>query len=788
MEITYESAKDYQNKLFSLLILLLLICFVAIGNLFWLAHDTRPSSWDQSTHLVLSIKYMNILTNPSMGMFRQLLDVSSYYPPFYHLSLIPSLLFFGVSPHSAAMVNILYLGLLIIFTYKIGARLFDRQTGLLAAFVVSMYQFLIYLSRSPLIEVALTALVVMAIYFLLCTQDFSRRQPAIMFGIIFGLGMLTKWTFFFFLMVPLLVAIINVGRRLDRPFRAFLYLLAMIILAAAGLFLAWVYQIIILVLIILVARNFWTICRSSESASLSVKNILLAFLIACVICIPWYSYNLVKLAMHITSNLGQIAVAEGDPVILTLGSFLYYAGALVDQTQLVFLVLFLVGLVIFLIKWDKKNLILLEWLVIPYLVFVLLRNKDMRFTVPYLPAVSIISVAWLSRLKKVSLKKIIIAVIFIIGIGQFFLFSYTMKYFPPKVALNTPVYKLGLYASYPPKQENWQHKEIFEAIEKDFQHWDKPFALVRVISNYNYFHGESFEVYTMGNKLPIYPMGYQGKLGEFTDYLIYKTGDQGPPFTIQHYDQANKEINSSDPAFTSLFKVMDEVFLPDGSKAIIYKREAKPEEDVKINEVQEKLKEWLTFNLGVNGSINLQVIPFSFQDTARGHFRRIIIRIDEAKIKELKIKKAEFELEDVWLSLYHLRYRNECLLLSVKSIKPAMVITENDIEDFLSSKIAIQNIQSLKVSLKDGLLIITGMMKWHGLSLPLTIRGDIALKHNKEVIITRIQEIAWGPFRIPGFMYWALMNRTFSLRPTPDWSMETEIKEISINNRMITVR
>lgn len=788
MYITYESAKALRDELFTVLILSLLISFLAGANLFWLANDTRPPSWDQSTHLILSIKYFKIFSAPSRDIFKRLLDVSSYYPPFYHLSLIPSLWLFGISHNSAAIVNILYLALLVIFTYKIGAYLFDQQTGLLAAFVVSMYQFLIYLSRSCLIDVALAAFVVMTLYFLLRAENFYHTKPTLIFGLLFGVGMLTKWTFLFFLLVPLIIAIVKVIRRLERPLNFVVYLIIFIFLVKCEVFLIWPYKIAALLLLILTGWRLWSISRSNEVAYLSLKNILCAFLVAFIIAAPWYLYNLVKLARHITANVGQIAVAEGDPSILSLKSLFYYLGALSDQVQLVFFILFLLGFVWLFIKWDKKNSLLLQWFLVPYLIFVLVRNKDPRFTVPYLPAVSIISVFWIANLDKKYLKNIIIYSILIIGIGQFFLFSYKIKYFPPKVELKTPVYNLSLYSAYPPLEENWQHKEIFNAITIDFKQWNKLFALVRVLSNYSYFHGESFEVYTIANELPIYPIGYRRNLGEFTDYLIFKTGDRGPAFSIRHYDEAVKEIETSDPAFTSVFTVLEEVSLPDGSKGIIYKRKVKSQENVSLPEVELKLTELLGDRLLIKEGLKIEITPFSPEDTAKGRFEKIIIRLDKTRVQGLAVEKAEAELEDVRLSLYHLWYKDQIVLFSVRKLHPSLIIDEGDLKDFLNAKIENRYIEDLEVSLQNGLIIITGHLKWHGLYLPVNITSSISLDDKQHAILTRIKQVAVGPFRIPGFLYGALVNRTFTLWPTSDWSMPTEIREIETKDGKLIIQ
>ena len=788
MYLSYEDAEARKNRTLNKLILFLLICFLAISNIVWLANDTRPPSWDQSTHLHLSVEYLEIISNPSWDIVSRLLNVSSYYPPFYHLSLIPSHLIFGVCNHLAALINIIYLALIVIFTYKIATHFFDTQTGLLAAFFISMYQFLIYLSRSCLIDVALTALVVMSIYYLLRTENFNNRNYSVIFGILFGIGMLTKWTFLFFLFAPLLLVLVRVVKYLKKPFIFIIYLTSLIFLIIAGMFLIFPYNLLIFIMAVFVGWRLLSVSRENDELFLNIKNIFLSALVAFIISAPWYLYNLIKLVRHITSNVGQIAVAEGDPSLLSFSSFLYYFRELSVQIQFIFFVLFLIGIVFFFVKWNKKKTLLVLWLFIPYIIFIFVRNKDPRFTVPYLPAVSIISVAWLSMLRNKNLRRVIIGLIIVIGIRQFFLFSYNIKGFPQEATLNTPLYNFSLYSCYPPLREDWKHKEIFTAIAENSESSGRPFALVRVLSNYQYFHGESFEIYTLANNLPIYPIGYRKNLGEFTDYIIFKTEDRGPAFSITHYDEALKQIENNDIVFTGAFTTLKEVSLPDGSQGIVYKRDVKPCKEMKLNEIEARLKQVLISFLQAGQDLNVEIIPFSENATSKGRFKKIVIKADNTKIKGVSIGRMYVELEDIWLNLYNLMKKNELLLFSLDKLTPELVINEDDLQDLIKKRNKLGNIKNLKISLNDGLIKLTGTLNLAGMDFPFNVTGKIILDRDKNAIFTRVKRINLGPFKLPSFLYNSILKREFSLHPTADWALETNINQIMVDKGKFVLR
>ncbi|MFH1784209.1 MAG: glycosyltransferase family 39 protein [bacterium] len=788
MDIAYEDLKKQRDRVVATLLLFVLVCFLAITNLIWLANDSRPPSWDQSTHLRLSIEYFDIITQPSLDMFGRLLDVSSYYPPFYHITLIPSHLLFGVSHSGAAMTNIFYLALAAFFTYKIGKHFFDSTVGLVAAFLVSMYQFPIYLSRSCLIDVALMAIVTMTIYFLIMSEDFSRRDHSIIFGILFGIGMLTKWSFLFFLIIPVSLVKVRIFQRIEGKLLFYLYSVLFLLSVFMCLFFALPYNLIFIFGAFFVLWRLAKLSKANFEVHENIKNLCMAAWASFVIAGPWYLHNFTKLFRHVTSNVGTIAVSEGDPSLFSLSSVFYYFKELAIQVQLVFFILFIIGLVIFLVKWKKERILLLLWIVAPYIILILVRNKDARFSIPYLPAVSIISVAFISLIEKKLVKKLIIACILIVGVTQYLLFSFSFSAFPSRVGFSTPIGNLSLYSSYVPKDEDWMHREIFSKIVRDSNSSGRPFALVRVVSNHPYFHSSSFEIYTLVNKLAAYPISYNKNVGEFTDYLIYKTGNRGPAFTVPHYDEVVHKIEKKEASFANMFSVLDEFALPDGSTGIVYKRDIKPVEDVSIDQIRAELKKSLASLMGVREGLNVDIIAFSQTRTKQGKFKKVIISAENIIINGVGVEKMRVEVGDLWLSIGELMERSNILVFGIEQISPEIVISEQSLKNFVLAKDKNKVLKDTEVFLRDGLLQITGNVRIAGLRLPVLVEGSVYIDRDKNALITRVKTLRAGPFVLPAFLYGSFVNREFSLEPTADWALRTNIKEVVIDDGKLILR
>ena len=82
-----------KNKYCPYLILCTIFIFQVILDSYYILTDTRVLAWDESVHLSLSLVYYKLIV---AGKLLEIIGLSGYYPPFYHLSTIP-LYVFGIS-------------------------------------------------------------------------------------------------------------------------------------------------------------------------------------------------------------------------------------------------------------------------------------------------------------------------------------------------------------------------------------------------------------------------------------------------------------------------------------------------------------------------------------------------------------------------------------------------------------------------------------------------------------------------------------------------------------------
>lgn len=118
----------------------MIILVLIIGLILRLIAITQSLWLDEGINVIFarSLSYKELIFNYSLGDF---------HPPLYHVLLKSWILFFGSSEISVRMPSVL-LGLGVIYmAYKIGQKLYDTKTGLIASILTATGPLLIYYSQ-----------------------------------------------------------------------------------------------------------------------------------------------------------------------------------------------------------------------------------------------------------------------------------------------------------------------------------------------------------------------------------------------------------------------------------------------------------------------------------------------------------------------------------------------------------------------------------------------------------------------------------------------------------------
>lgn len=193
----------------NIIFFIILILFIAITNYWVLSKDKLPPVHDHFVCYHYSLSYFNLLKDFDFSILKFLLfnNINSY-PPLYMLIPLPFYIFFGINSDVMAMVNVIYLIILIFSVYRIGSFIRNDYTGFFSAILVSFFPSIIGFSRITHINIALTSIVALSIYLLLKTDTFSNKKFSIIAGLLAGIGVLFSVKYPIYIIGSFLICII----------------------------------------------------------------------------------------------------------------------------------------------------------------------------------------------------------------------------------------------------------------------------------------------------------------------------------------------------------------------------------------------------------------------------------------------------------------------------------------------------------------------------------------------------------------------------------------------------
>jgi 4-amino-4-deoxy-L-arabinose transferase-like glycosyltransferase len=440
----------------------------------------------------------------------------------------------------------LWLGLLILATYRLGKEVHSRRSGLLAAAIVSLYPLVVALERDFLLDLPLAAMVTLALWLLLRCGSFDHRGRAMVLGLALGLGTLVKWPFSFFLVAPLLAAVYQIARRGGSSWKR------------------------------LINLGLCLVIGGSLAASQYLFNLLF---------LPKELYNLILISHLVTSFAG----AAGHPPWYTLSGLIYYGMVLVNhQVTFFFALLFLASLPAFFRAGIRGRLVSSLSIGIPYILATLLPVKEQRITMPYLPVIAVITAVGLARIQRTAVRTGVIVVVLSVGLIQFWANSYGVPVLPSHVYLRTSLVEIALFDQHSVRSPrdfslqpaSWKHVGLLAVIKADAETRGVPLPVqVPLVSNTATYNPNTLNYYSILHDAGIeflYVWSWYGEAlqlqGPFYPYLVLKSGENTD---LEEWDEWGIEriqafLDSHQSEYTPIYTAP----LPDDSEIFVYRRES----------------------------------------------------------------------------------------------------------------------------------------------------------------------------------------------------------------------
>jgi hypothetical protein len=306
--------------------------YLTITNLIWIARDNRPPFWDMAYHQTAAIRILDAFSEKGIAAIGSVPGLTGFYPPAYHSIVAAFYSVFGISPRVGQIANIPAVFILILATFGIARTLLPTMAAAAAAALIAFFPMMIWLSRAAMIDYWLTSLVALAMWLLLRAKGFTDRRTTILFGLVCGVGLLTKISFALFVVLPAL----------------------------------WF------------ARSHWK--RATVAASIAAGVAALWYVPQWDTFMKFYVFN------------SASGVAEGDPPPLSWQSLLFYVRAVEGyHLFLPLFLLFCLAAILVVHNFRPEWIPLALWILGGWYGLLLLENKDPRYAMPFLPAVAIVT-------------------------------------------------------------------------------------------------------------------------------------------------------------------------------------------------------------------------------------------------------------------------------------------------------------------------------------------------------------------------------------------------------------
>ncbi len=773
-------------------LLLAMILWTYACNQIWILLDTRPPSWDQAAHLRIAFGYWSAFTSGSERMWLDLLSVESFYPPFYHLSLLPVFAWLGFSTDNAVVTNSFSLAVIILSTYGIGSRLYNRKAGLLAAFLISCYPFLAYSSRQCLIGTTLTAAVTLSYYLFLRTENFENGKFSFWFSCSFAVGLMVKWTFFIYLLPAIVIGLFKAGPgnsgKVGRQAVYYLGMIGALMVLPFVLFVLadgkWIVLAMEFALVFALVRSFPAVRIPLNK----ILNIITLTLISLLLCFPWYAHNLAKMARGM-SKFGfpdDVLTGAMDWPLSIWGFYLEVAGR---QMGIPLFFLFIIAFGVFLSNRNKFNWLLFGWIVLPFVAFTFINNKGVRYTMPCLPALSIVSALWIVQMKTLRVKRMALG--FALGFG---LFSYIYTGFVPgdiqTPGLGGPAFGFKEL----PKKENWQINAILDDMVQDAALPEGKTITARTLTNHAWFHRGAFRDFADIRGLPVIMKSVKRNLGEMTDYFITKDRSREGESGVRQINPKRDRL-FDDPSLNKTFSLFRSYPLPNGMQGLVLKRNVLPTTDLAgaddLEQVGKRfagaLKEYPIYGVKNMKNAQVSIIPTDNpEDKFRGRYRSITVTADRAVSNKIQLDDFELTFHDVQINLYELFLHGKLIFFEIGRLFPRATLYFAPLE----------HLALMEMKGKGHGRLMGGKDRLHlkvqyQLPPPLgTVEANATVRlvfDPEKTIRPQVETLKVGPIEVPEIFYRRILDEQIVLTPTPGWPLATDIRSVKIFPRKVSI-
>ena len=372
---------DFFNRrgFYIVVILLFLLGFCSF-NLYFINQDHKELHVDESFYFSKSVLFYHYFVSGFSGGIKNFIKFFFYYapvykPPFMMLFSVPFYFVFGLSSGVARLSNFFYVFVSVFGLFFLAEELHSKEAGFLSAVLLLFTPLFFAFSRNYSVDFPLTAFIILTMLFFYKSKFFSSFWYSFLFGLSFSFGLLTKQTFLIYV-------------------------------------LPWLFL------------EFFSYFKNSNFILNSVfkKNFFFSLIVILVLTLPWYLINF-KTFFTIF-----IPVATNKDFmfrdIKSVFSYLSEFSAVVFGFYC-FLLILLTFVFYFFVVNIKSKLSLFLGFFVPFLFLIIQYNRLVRFFLPLVPIILLISSISVFSIKNFRFRNFIFVSLLFLFLFQYFYINIT---------------------------------------------------------------------------------------------------------------------------------------------------------------------------------------------------------------------------------------------------------------------------------------------------------------------------------------------------------------------------
>jgi hypothetical protein len=505
------------------------------------------------------------------------------------------------------MINLLYMAILLSYTYGLGVKLAGRKVGLLGTALVGTYPMVYAMSRYFYQEFALAAMVTASIYFLVASDGFQNRIESILFGLCLGLGLLTKRTYVVFLVVPVAYVVLRskllpalLHQLINRPR---VHWRALVVAVTGGALLAglWFFpnreSIAQLVLGDWLFLLWWFLAALTiyliALPPTPVVNLLGSLSLGASLASVWYLARIEFILRAAGFAYGSQGPEGRNFAWLDPYTYSYYLHHIViEHISSLYAVFAVLAGAILLFLWFRRRpklamvwWVLICWVIGAYILMTFTLYRQSRAILPILPPIALLTAAGLLMIPWRRLRVALVSLMLIGGFLQLAVVSFTPLH---EVAEATRWGALSLFArgahilwpDYGHTDPGWAiHDDLLQRLESARQSEGSEALRLGLLASTPYLNSTQLRPLTITSYPSIMVEGLtqSSERGEPAypllfdfDFVAVKQANR----FVSDTEQAIIErlLNDPPPAFTQAFQLDRTYPLPDGDTLYLYGR------------------------------------------------------------------------------------------------------------------------------------------------------------------------------------------------------------------------